>query len=303
LSFGVPDVIARDLRVVSFNIQFLGNFKSRRNEDLADMLAPYDLVIVQELVAPPHPGRFPDGSPFVPDPEARAFFDAMKAKQFDYVLSEEDTGTGPVNHLNSAATEWFVAFYKPQHVKPADDLPGGFLAADRSDNPHYERVPYAFRFRAGKADLIFISVHLKPGGSKPSRARRTQEFAAISAWISSRRGTEKDYVILGDMNIEDCQELRAVLPRDFTSLNSKCQATNTNPRGPRPYDHVMYHTQYSAKEINVKRGLTVINLIEEMRLRWGRNMGKFPGSPYQHNAFRKLYSDHHPIFFTVRTRG
>ena len=65
----------------------------------------------------------------------------------------------------------------------------------------------------------------------------------------------------------------------------------------------MYHTQRSAKEINVKRGLTVINLIEEMRLRWGRNMGKFPGSPYQHNAFRKLYSDHHPILFTVRTRG
>src|SRR5215218_5480581 len=129
LSFGVPDVLARDLGVVSFNIQFLGNYKNRRNEDLADMLAPYDLVIVQELVAPPHPGHFSDGSPFVPDPEARAFFDAMKAKHFDYVLSDEDTGTGPVNHLNSAATKWFVAFYKPQYVKLADDLPGGFLAA------------------------------------------------------------------------------------------------------------------------------------------------------------------------------
>lgn len=36
--------------------------RARANAQLADMLAAYDLVLVQELVAPPYAGRFPDGS-------------------------------------------------------------------------------------------------------------------------------------------------------------------------------------------------------------------------------------------------
>jgi hypothetical protein len=192
---------SRDLRVITFNIQFLGNFRDKRKEDLADMLAPYDLVIVQELVAPPYEGYFPDGSPFVPDDESAAFFDAMAARNFDYVLSEEDTGTGPRNHLNSAATEWFVAFYKPRRVRPAPDLTTAFLAEDRSNNDDYERVPYAFAFRAGQADLVFISVHLNPGGGTSDTARRAHELESIFSWIDSQAGAEKDYVILGDMNI------------------------------------------------------------------------------------------------------
>src|SRR5687767_11557374 len=66
-----PEFEETEVSVVSFNIQFLGNFKSRRNAELARLLAPHDLVFVQELVAPPYPGRFPDGSPFKPDKEAQ----------------------------------------------------------------------------------------------------------------------------------------------------------------------------------------------------------------------------------------
>lgn len=294
---------AGQIKVVSFNIQFLGNFKNRRNDDLVEMLRRFDLVIVQELVAPPFVGTFPDGSPFVPDPEAAEFFKAMQAKGFDFVLSEEDTGTGSVNHLNSAATEWFVAFYKPARVKPASALPQGFLAEDRSDNPDYERVPYAHAFRAGKADLVFISVHLMPGSGRSARARRAHELKSIAAWISSRTGIERDYVILGDMNIEDCNELTAVLPEDYASMNHECQATNTNVRSPKPYDHVMYRIDSTKLEINTAQGMTVINLIEEMRQRWPANHGPFPGDPYSHDAFRTLYSDHHPVLFAIRTGG
>jgi len=189
---GAPGLAASrsSIRVISFNIQFLGSSRDRRNEDLADMLAPYDLVIVQELVAPPFPGAFPDGSDLRPDDEARQFFEAMDAKGFDFVLSEEDTGSGPQNHLNSTATEWFVAFYKPRRVAPADDLPHGFLATDRSDNPDYERVPYAFGFRAGKADMVFISVHLQPGGSSPDESRRAHELSTIFSWIADQSSNE-----------------------------------------------------------------------------------------------------------------
>ncbi len=149
------------LKLASFNIQFLGSSARRHNEGLAGLVGDQDIVLVQELVAPPFAGSFPpnpDGTvePFKPDPQAAAFFEAMRSRGFSWVMSEEDTGTGDRIHLNSTATEWWVAFYKPQAAAPATDLPGGFLASDRSNHPDYERVPFAFPFRncSGTLDLV-----------------------------------------------------------------------------------------------------------------------------------------------------
>ncbi|MFK5913041.1 MAG: YHYH domain-containing protein [Woeseiaceae bacterium] len=128
--------------VVSFNIQFLGNFKNRDNEALAALMTPYDVVVVQELVAPPFAGKFPDSTNYKPDIEAQQFFDVMTAKEFDFILSEEDTGSNDKIHINSAATEWWIVFYKPDAVEPATDLPNGYLASDRSNYTVYERVPF-----------------------------------------------------------------------------------------------------------------------------------------------------------------
>jgi hypothetical protein len=291
------------ISVASFNIQFLGHFKDRDNGALADLMAPHDLVFIQELVAPPYPGTFPDGTPYVPDPEAAAFFEAMRAKGFAYVLSEEDTGSGASNHLNSPATEWFAAFYRPGRVAPAADLAHGFLGEDRSNHPDYERVPYAFPFRAGQADLVFISVHLQPGASARQRARRAHELTVIGSWIASRPGSERDYVILGDMNIEDCDELAAVLPAGYASLNADCLATNTNPRGPKPYDHVLYQSVFSANEVGAAAAFEVVDLVAAMRPHWPPGAGPYPGSPYRHNEFRTRYSDHHPVAFAIGADG
>ncbi|KAB1443573.1 endonuclease/exonuclease/phosphatase family protein [Pseudodesulfovibrio senegalensis] len=293
---------ADSLKVVSFNIQFLGHFKNKDDESLATLLEPFDLVFVQELVAPPISGTYPDGSPYKADAESKEFFDAMASRGFSYVLSEEDTGTGPENHKASSATEWFVAFYKPLQVSPAPDLPHGFLANDRSDHPDYERVPYAFPFRAGNADLVFISVHLQPGGSQKETARRAHEFESMFAWIDGQKSQERDYVILGDMNIEDCEELAGIMPAGYASLNGDCIPTNTNPNGPKPYDHVIYNTAYSAQELSDNR-FQVVDLVNAMGELWDPNEGVFPGNPYNHKGFRMRYSDHHPVAFVVSTRS
>lgn len=47
---------ASQLDVVSFNIQFLGHFKDRDNTALAALLTPFDIAVIQELVAPPFEG-------------------------------------------------------------------------------------------------------------------------------------------------------------------------------------------------------------------------------------------------------
>ena len=291
---------AAPLKVVSFNIQFLGHFKKKDNKALAKLLSDYDLVFVQELVAPPKTGNYPDGTPFKADKEAKGFFDAMGMHGFSYTLSEEDTGTGEEIHKNSSATEWFVAFYKPENVSPARELPHGFLADDRSNHVDYERVPYAFSFRAGESDLVFISVHLQPGGSKNETERRAHEIMSIFNWIDNQPGQERDYVILGDMNIENCEELHSILLKGYASLNDECIPTNTNPNGPKPYDHVLYNVLHTSNEIPEER-FHVIDLVNAMKDAWSPSEGEYPGDPYDHKEFRMRYSDHHPIAFSVNT--
>jgi hypothetical protein len=104
---------AEPISVCSFNIQFLGNSRSRDDAALADVVAPYDIVVVQELVSPPYAGTFPDGTEVKPDAESAEFFDAMRSHGFQYVISEEDTGSGDNIHRNGSSTEWWVAFYRP----------------------------------------------------------------------------------------------------------------------------------------------------------------------------------------------
>ncbi|QYJ99749.1 endonuclease/exonuclease/phosphatase family protein [Shewanella psychrotolerans] len=190
------------LSIVSFNIQFLGNFKDRDDKALAQLLANEDIVVIQELVAPPYDGTFPDNTPYKPDVEARRFFEAMSSYGFDYILSEEDTGTNDTIHLNSAATEWFVTFFKPDKVQYEPSLPNGFLADDRSNNDKYERVPYASTFKAKATgdDFVLISVHLQPGTSKKDEARRKGELLEVAKWIEENDSVERDFFVLGDMN-------------------------------------------------------------------------------------------------------
>ena len=108
------------LTICSLNIQFLGNSPVRDDVALANILQGYDIVVVQELVSPPYDGTFPGGKPFNPDEQSAEFFDAMDGHEFDYVLSEEDTGTGENIHRNVSSTEWWVTFYKPDAVGVAD---------------------------------------------------------------------------------------------------------------------------------------------------------------------------------------
>lgn len=181
----------------------------------------------------------------------------------------------------------------------AKDLPQGFLGADRGNHPDYERVPYAFPFRSadGNCDFVLISVHLKPDSDAASKKRRKHELASIAAWVHMHDAVEKDFLILGDMNIEDAKELADATPMGFFSLNDECRPTNTNVNGPKPYDHVLFQPAFTT-EMDAGFDMVVVNLIEAMRPRW-MGPGPFPGDPYDHNAFRRYFSDHHPVVFRL----
>lgn len=290
------------LTICSFNVQFLGHFKKKDDSALAAILKDYDIVVIQELVAPPIAGTYPDDTAYTADADSAEFFEAMDELGFSYKLSEEDTGTNDEIHKNSSATEWWVAFYKLESVECVSDIPSGFLAEDRSNHDDYERVPYAFGFRTpdDKLDFVLISVHLQPGASAAEKARRKHELTAIADWIADNDDDEeKDFIILGDMNIENTTELASATPSGYLSLNDECRPTNTNPNSPKPYDHVMYNTTFTT-EIDSDFDLELIDLVEAMEDSWTSTEDEYPGDPYVHNQFRQYYSDHHPVVFRIK---
>jgi exonuclease III len=291
------------LSVCSFNINFLGHYKSRDDVSLATLLKDFDIVVVQELVAPPYPLTYPDGTAAHPDAESARFFDQMTRHGFKYWLSEEDTGPGDTIHTNATSTEWWVAFYKPEAVQTASDLPWGFLADDRSNDSDYDRVPYAFSFRTsdGTLDFVLISVHLRAGGGSLDMQRRSQGVRLIVTWTGTRASSEKDFIILGDMNIESSAELATFVPAPYASLNAACVATNTSPSSPKPYDQVLVDPSHT-HEVDTAYGFRVTRLVDALEPTW-RGPGAYPGDPYDASAFGQLYSDHNPVSFAFRLPG
>lgn len=296
---------ADTLLVASFNVKWVGGSKVRKNDDLAEMMSPYDIVLVQEIVAPPYEGTFPDGRPYRPDEESAAFFDAMQDEGFAYVLSPEDTGTGESNNKNSAQTEWFAAFYRPEFVAPAPDLPGGFLHPDRTANPSWDRVPYAFPFRTvdENLDFVLISVHLHPDAGPKHRARRQTELEATFAWINTHNDSERDFLVAGDMNFQNCDELTNRTPIAHRSLNEACFATNTaeakNPKKGRPYDNVIINPADTV-ELDFEHGFLIYDLLAYMEDHWDAETdGPYPGDPYDGKRFIAAFSDHHPVEFRL----
>jgi len=285
------------ITICSFNIKFLGTYSQKQNEALAGLLAPFDMVVVQELTGAPGPGVFPDGTPYVVNDNAQAFADAMATHGFQYALSPEDTGPGTVLHGGNSQTEWFITFYKSTVLEVAADLPNTFLAADRSQHPTYRRVPYAASFRTvdGNLDFTLINVHLYPGSSK--KPERRAELEAAADWVAAHAGAETDVFILGDMNIENEAELSAALPDGWESLNDQCAKTNTASTA-KPYDQVLCRAD-ALDVVDVAYDFQVLDLIDSMRGQWPGTTSSYPGDPYDWNEFPPYYSDHHPVLWRL----
>lgn len=281
------EILSADVHTATFNIKWVGYSTTRDNAGIAKMLSDTnrDLVFVQEVVSPPVNVSVP-GKIIPADSESRAFFNAMTAEGYSYILSPEDTGTGDTIHTNSAATEWFVAFYKPSKLTP---LRSGYVAYDRSNHPDYERVPYSFTFRTRDGmDFTVVSTHLKPGNTSSDRARRYHELTTLMDWADDEiyYTGEEDMIILGDMNVYDCNTLDYYISGRYVRANTKCQ--NSNLKFTEPYDQVIYrsaHTYiYNYHPVNMYNAFYV--------------------SPYISNSeMIARYSDHHPVFFSIGGYG
>jgi len=288
------------LTVCSFDIHEMGAHAEKDGRALAHVLARYDIVVVQGIVAPPYEGTFPNGDPYKPNAGVAQFFDDMTDRWgYDYILSEEDTGRRLLHHSNEPWTEWFVVFYDPSKLKPAEGLPAGFLAEDLTANPAYDRVPYAFPLRHIETDFDFvlISVHLREGTTEADRARRAEEIEEIAVWIDDRTGEETEYIVLGSLQFADCREILSSVPSDLQFLNptyaGECLATDATLSPGRPYDGILFTQRV---EVDYVFGLRVIDLVHGLAAVW--NPFDEPiEEAYEELGFVRVLSDHNPIVF------
>jgi hypothetical protein len=175
----------------------------------------------------------------------------------------------------------------------------GFFPSGKPFKPDQQSTEFFEAMEAQGFDFVFVSVHLKPGDRTVDATRRAHEIESIIEWVGDNDDDEQDIIILGDMNFKNCNELEAVMPTGYASLNDACLPTNTNVNGPRPYDHVLYKIA-DTTAAEMPRSLEVINLVDVMEVSWHMsNTTPYPGDPYNHNQFRAAYSDHHPIAFQL----
>ena len=59
----------------------------------------------------------------------------------------------------------------------------------------------------------------------------------------------------------------------------------------------MFSTTYTG-EIDQSYDMVVVDLVDAVRDKW-TGTEPFPGAPYNHNEFRKHFSDHSPVVFHV----
>ncbi len=287
----------------------------------------------------PEPDRKGRIQPLVASPNTHDFFKEMhKAGFTDFLISDGKTGTSKdvgMQQGMSSSTEWFVTFYKPESVQPAPQLPNGYLSnfgisdpklwpAARRGHPDWDRVPYATGFQTtnGAFDFVLISVHLRPGPGGKHERRRHQEIHAIYNWIEKQKtvSKERDYIVLGDMNIESGKELASIFTNTpYISLNTEAKKmTNTLVQKPKPFDHVMLNPQFTtSNEVAPLDNFEVMDLLELMRPYW-QTRKRSDGTLYHvdalgrplpyigerskynmaaHNRFQMYYSDHQPVSF------
>jgi len=286
---GVP------LTLATFTIDGVGVYSTRDNEALACLVAPYDVVVVHDLGAPPYPGSFGDGDPYRPAQPAADFFDAMRRAGFDYVMAPEDTGHVPTNKLNSGLTTWPVTFYKPNRVRLAQDRPSGYIDPDRTANPNWDRVPFALAFVTadGFYDFYVVSVDLAEGREKASRRRF--ELGALTGWLSQFASNERDVFVSGGFDFNDCAEVASNLPPVLIAVDDNCQATNISNKRPTAGWLVLQGATASIAGEPI-----ALDMIRLMQSFWVYKYGpEYPGDPLNYGLFAQTYSGHKPVILGV----
>lgn len=114
---------------------------------------------------------------------------------------------------------------------------------------YWTRRPEAFVFAAGKpsdkhSDFVFIPLHMKSNSDSPAigsamRKIEAQQLLAALPALKAKLGNEKDFVLLGDSNINAPEQEVQEVWADFDDLNEDDRGTyHKGNYPPSPFDRI-----------------------------------------------------------------
>jgi len=239
------------LRIGSWNIEHLGDPKARRAsgegvlqqpKDLARYIrhANLDLLAVQEITAD---AAAPEGFPKKYRTNSiltKTFGELNKSagQEWRHILFPK---------MKPADTsQWVGVAWNSSVVKPVGNIFQVPVSHARSsqDSNRWDRNLHAMMFSAGKGktDFVVLVVHLKASASASYAKHRGEEigeFVKKTADLHKAFPGEKDFIVLGDTNIQNADEpaLAALEKAGFQDLNKTDLDTHT-AKGVQPFSRV-----------------------------------------------------------------
>lgn len=253
---------AGSIRIASFNIQIFGQSKINKPK-VMDMLSRiirrYDVVAIQE-VRSKEQNIIPSLLSLVNDADTR----------YDYAISERLGRT--------ASKEQYAFVY---NTKTVNLISGSSYVIDDLDDI-FEREPFVAFFRSGNFDFKLVNNHIKP---EDVSAELSQLAVVINEIYNS--STEKDIIVLGDMNADGSyfneDNLVVIFPL-WIQLISNDEDT-TVAISDNTYDRMMTRDTTASVEYTGKSGV----------FRWDVEYG------VTDTSFIKKVSDHYPVYAEFRT--
>jgi len=230
------DALASEIRIASWNIEWLGKPEDRSGpakniaqdpEDLADVIheSGASVVALQEIVT-----RVV-GTP-LRSREVEGVLESLKKRTsatWDYVLfpgrQDGDQLTGVIwnTKILSAVKADGTAWSQPKDVPWALPIPRGRSAKGTS---MWNRPPHAMKFSSGdkKTDFVVIVLHMKADYQGDFAEHRKEEAQALIQAIPQVRNVwnDQDIIILGDTNFVQNVEPAAnlLVEANFKDLNA-----------------------------------------------------------------------------------
>ena len=238
-----PEVQA--ITIASFNIRIFSD-KSRDDEEIdyiADILANYDIIAIQELR----------------DKEVlQRTVNLLKerGKEYEYEVSEQ---------VGKRVKERYAFLYRKDKVKKIQE---GRLYKERKDE--FIREPFYTTFKAGNFDFTLVTIHVLFGSSKKARRPEIKELATVYNKIQDEDPTEQDIILLGDFNFpptdKGFNDLRAISTMTFL-IEPPVKTTITDTS---LYDNFWFQKEYVREYI----GESGVNRFDEIMFNNDDNKAK-----------------------------
>jgi endonuclease/exonuclease/phosphatase family metal-dependent hydrolase len=237
------------LRLGSWNIEHLGDPGARRGtgegvlqqpQDLARYIryANVDILALQEIVAD---DDGPEGYP------KKYRTNSILTKAFAELSK---TGGQAWKHIlfpkmrTADTTQWVGVAWnanKVRQVGPIYQVPVNHARTSQDSN-RWDRNLHALMFSAGKdlTDIVMLPIHLKANASASFARHRGEEIDEFVKHLPDLHKTfpgEKDFIVLGDTNIQNAGEpaVKALEQTGFMDLNKSDLDTHT-AKGIQPFD-------------------------------------------------------------------